>query len=193
MKVVLAVVVVLGLIPVLVAELMPTITNGHGPRSKSRDNIRTMLTLMIGRRSESPAGWPAYTGKNFILSLVATNQLDRRNERNLEVLWPPRLLKQFEALPPDAYDEVTKANLKSRRFPHLTGYAGRCTPITAEEERSGTPLIADLTHPDGVIIGYSNGAVRLLEWDELDMAPPQGPLVIGPRSRHPVLRMLSDE
>jgi hypothetical protein len=193
MKAFVGVVVVLGLLVVLVAALVPTIHNGHEPRSKSKDNIRTMLTLMIGRRAEKPGGWPAYTGKNFILSLVATNQLDRRNKHNLEVLWPPRMSEASERLPPDAYAEVTKASLKTRRFPHLTGYAGRCTPITPEEEKRGTPLIADLTHPDGVIIGYSNGAVRFLEWEDLDMAPPEGPLIIGPKSKHPILRLLSDE
>ncbi len=191
-------VILVGLAALFLIALMPRVSKPH-LRSPARDNIRTMLVFMIGRRAEKvTGGWPAYSGKNFVLSLVATNQLDRRNAQNLEVLFPPSMREQFEALDLDEYKQVTKANLQTRRFPHLTGYAGRRNAdpefaMNAEREKRGVVLIADLTHPDGILVGMSNGAVYLMEWEDLDLPPPSGPVVVGPKAQHPMLRALSNE
>ena len=173
---------------------------GGGPsdrRLKSQDNIKSMITLMLVRRV-SRDGWPQYDGRNFILSLVATRQLDARKATNLELLWPPSMLDRFLELDVSEYKKVTKKSLRTRRFPHLTGYAGRRNTdedavVTREQEAAGTPLIADLTHPDGVIFGFSSGAVRFMTWAELDMKPPEGPVVVGPMASNPLLRLLSNE
>ena len=190
---------VLLVIVAVVVVLTPTIQCGESRKSVEVDNLRSIVVLMISRRTRPDGyGYPAFSGKNFILSLVATGQLDRRNPTNLEVLWPPSQLSKFRALPDDAYAAVTKESLGERRFAHLTGYVGRRNAdedarIIVQNEKLGTPLVADVSQPDGVIIGWSNGAVRLHDWEELGMEPPDGPVVVGLKSEHPILRLLSDE
>ncbi len=195
---------VLAVLAVSVAFLMPSrVENGHrSARTKSKDNVRTMITMMISRATETESAWksawPGYSGKNFILSLVATGQLDRRNPRNLGILFPPRMRAQFEALDLSEYEKVTLDSLKTQRFPHLTGYVGRrnLDPEFVLNEKwlkLGTPLVADLSDPDGIVIGWTNGSSRFMSWEALEMEPPDGPVVVGAEAQHPLLRMLSDE
>jgi prepilin-type N-terminal cleavage/methylation domain-containing protein len=182
--------VVMGIISVLVSMvvvLIPTIQE-RSRQTKSKDNVRTMITLMIGRRSEKVSGgWPRYSGKNFVLSLVATNQLDRRNQQNLEVLFSPGdSLYTMEDVDPDRYKDVTKSALKNDTdFHELTSYAGRRNSsndrehvITPDDEKRGVMIICDdddgpLHHPDGIVAGYTNGSVRFLEWEDLDIPVPE--------------------
>lgn len=195
---VLLIVALLGVGVLAVPVLMPTIDmDGHSSRSKSADNMKALLTLMIAARS-TPADYPSLNGRSFILALVANGQLDAGDPEALEVLWPPRLTEQFQKLDPHAYEQVTLESLKTRRFPHLTGYAGRrnAEPDFAMNEafeKRGTPLIADLTDPDGILLGFSNGHVGFMSWEGLAMEAPVGPVVVGPKATSPYLRMLSSE
>ena len=181
--------VVMGIISVLVSMVVVLIPNiqERGRRTKSKDNVRSMITLMIARRTErTSGGFPPYNGKNFVLSLVATNQLDRRNPQNLEILFSPGdTLYSLEKIDVERYKDVTKKVLKSggSDFHEMTSYAGRRNAdreflITPDQEKMGTMMICDdddgpLHHPDGLIAGYTNGGARFLEWEDLDVMPPE--------------------
>ena len=176
----------------------PRLAREHSDIVRSKDNIRSLLILHVARGTQASDGpRPRLHGKNFILSLVATDALDRRNPKDLDMLWPPSM-PGLEALDIAAYDAVTLDSLRTRRFPHLTGYAGPRQgvdphAVTAKQEGQGTPLIADLTLSGGIIIGWSNGTVTYLELDEGEPTHPDGRLVVGPQAKNDVLRMLSDE
>lgn len=165
-------------------------------RTKSEDNIRSMITLMVGSGRSTPDDYPRLSGRNSILSFVASGQWKPSNLRDLEVLWPPSIVEQSRKIDPRAYEQVTWASLKTRRFPHLTGYAGPSkseSPTFPHDGEMGTPWVADLTDPDGIIVGFSSGSVRFMTWEELGVDPPEGPVVVGPKAKHPLLRALSSE
>ena len=110
----------------LIAKLHASIKN-RKQIEYSKDNLRTIVTLMIARRAgRATLGWPPYSGKNFVLSLVATNQIDQRNPRNLEILFSPAdKTLSFAKLGPDPYKEITKKSLKAGMdFHAFTSYAG---------------------------------------------------------------------
>jgi len=182
--------VVMGIISVLVSMVVVLIPNiqEQSRRTKSKDNVRTMITLMIGRRTAKVSGgYPPYNGKNFVLSLVATGQLDRRNKQNLEVLFSPGdQLYTMEKVDLDRYKDVKKSALKQDAdFHELTSYAGRRNRdpehlITSDQEKQGTMMICDdddgaLHHSDGIVTGWTNGSTRFMEWEELDMLAPEDP------------------
>jgi len=180
--------VVMGIISVLVSMVVVLIpmVQEKSRQTKSTDNVHSMVTLMVSRRT-SRGGWPRYSGKNFVLSLVATNQLDRRKKMNLEVLFSPGdVLYKLDDVDLDRYKDITKKALKNGTdFHELTSYAGRRNAerdflITPDQESLSTIIICDdddgpLHHPNGIVAGYSNGAARFLEWEDLDMSPPEDP------------------
>jgi len=167
---------------------------------KSKDNIRSMITLMIARRTErTTGGYPPYSGKNFVLSLVATNQLDRRNDQNMEILFSPGDKNlSLEKADKKLYKEINKKALKrGDDFSTLTSYAGRRNAdmeflITPSQEKMGTPMIADLSFPDVAIVGFSNGAVREMTRKELGLEK-DDPIAVGDESKSVLLQKLSDQ
>ena len=182
--------VVMGIISVLVSMvvvIIPTIQE-KARQTKSKDNVRSLATLMLSRRTERvTGGWPRYSGKNFVLSTVAFNLVDARNKQNLEIFFSPGDEEYtLDDVNPDRYKEVTKDSLKRQEdFHELTSYAGRRNGdkefrITPNQEKQGTMIICDdddgpLHHPDGIVAAYSNGSVRFMPWDEMDMRPPENP------------------
>ena len=177
--------VVMGIISVLVSMVVVIIpmVQERSSRTKSTDNVKQMVTLMIARKTSR--GWPRYNGKNSVLSLVATNQIDRRKKMNLEILFSPGdRLYSIEDVDIDRYKDITKKALKNGTdFHELTSYAGRRNAerdflITPDQESMGTMLVCDdddgpLHHSAGIVAGYSNGAARFLEWEDLDLSPPE--------------------
>ncbi len=187
---VVAVSVTLGM---MTLALIPMTSPDHerGPK----DDIRLIVTFMIARRTGgADRVWPAYNGKNFVLSVVATNDLDRRRRENLELLFPRSGYPEGLAL--DAYDDVNKSSLRTRRFPRLTEIAGRRNThpmyrITEHDEKHGTPIMA-VRVSDGVIIGYSSGEVRLHDRSELELGADE-PIHFGDKAKSDLLRCLSEE
>lgn len=182
--------VVMGIISVLVSMVVVLIPNiqEQSKRTKSKDNVRSMIIMMVGRRTAKVSGgYPPYNGKNFVLSLVATGQIDRRQVQNLEILFSPGdTTYTTERVDMERYKDVKKAALKQGAdFHELTSYAGRRNAedghlVTSDQEKMGTMLICDdddgpLHHSDGIVTGWSNGAVRFMEWEELDMLGPEDP------------------
>jgi prepilin-type N-terminal cleavage/methylation domain-containing protein len=203
--------VVMGIISVLVSMVVVLIPNlqERSRQTKSKDNVKNMVTMMLGRRTQkTTGGWPPYSGKNFVLSLVATRQIDIRNPQNLETLFSPGdAVFTLERTDKDRYKDVTKDALKNGTdFHELTSYAGRRNGpndreylITPDQEKIGTIIICDddegpLHHPDGIVAGYTNAAVRFLEWEELDMLPPEDAdnpdEFLGDAASHPMLQAM---
>jgi hypothetical protein len=163
----------------------------------SREQMRYLLKLFLSTPRSAPgAPWPALDGKNFLLWIVAVDQLDRTTDGTLRQLFSPA---DRQCVYPGlaAYAAVTHESLRTTRHPRLTSYAGRRNAqrehsITAAELAEGAALIADLSFHDGALIGYSDGSVRWLTRRELCLGP-HDPIVAGDASRSPLLRRLSSE
>lgn len=78
----------------------------------------------------------------------------------------------------------------------LTSYAGRRNAeaghsLTAESLRSNPAVMADISFPGGVILGFSDGSVRWVTATELGLPADQA-IVVGDASAVESLRHLSD-
>jgi hypothetical protein len=183
------VVVVIKLLVALVITLLPRVSESSR-RVQSINNVRNLLDLTIMRQIRR--GWPHYDGKNFVLHVVAAGDIDVRNRQLLEVFFSPGdTLYSLGRVDVERYKEINVTSLKHGDFHELTSYAGRRNAdkefvITADQEARGVPVICDdddgpLHHRDGIIVGYTNRSVRLMEWEELGIEPPD------PRDPEPFL------
>ncbi len=170
-------------------------------RRKSKDNVHSLLMHYIAGGAGLERPWPAYSGKALVLWLVAANLLDRRDPKQLEALFSPsdgaRSLAKAGGV--EAYAQVTLESLKTAdpRRGVLTSYVGRRNAerahvITRALESPGVPVIADLSFPDGAIIGYTSGEAKWLTREELGLGP-NDPIVAGDASKSPILRHLSSD
>jgi hypothetical protein len=132
--------------------------------------------------------WPGFNGKSLILWLVAKNYIDKREPKNLEILFSPGDdATGLEDVGAKAYDEVTLAALQSEGpdWSKLTSYAGRRNKeqghrLSSDDLSKGSIVICDddiggLHHPKGLVIGHTNARVFFAEWSDLNMAEPQDP------------------
>ena len=181
------VLVVMGIIVVLmgmVAVLVPTVQE-KGKQTDSMNNVRNMAQIMTERSIGK--GWPKLSGKNFILSLVAKNVIDPDNPDNLRVYFSPGD-PQYKLDETDAsrYKEITMQTLKAQNdYRELTSYAARRNAdpehmLTSNKLRKVVPIICDdddgpCHHVDGLVIAYSDGKAKFVEWEELGMDPPEDP------------------
>ncbi|MHC5009987.1 MAG: type II secretion system protein [Planctomycetota bacterium] len=202
--------VVMGIIVVLVGMVAVVVPRAQEARKRtvSINNVRNMVQLMTARNANGKP-WPPYDGKNFVLSLVAYGEVDRRNPDNLTVFFSPGDgLYTLEKATPERYTEITKAALKQGTdFHELTSYAGRRNldrdyQITPDRESMGVPIVCDdddgaLHHPQGLVIGYTNGSVKFVEWEDMDMLEPEDKNnpepFLGERAEVELLRGLSSE
>jgi|GEM_PF-4069980 len=166
-------------------------------QESSREQLKYLLYLY--RSYKPPAGrpqHPALDGKRFVLFLVAVNQVERTNAGSLQMLLSPAdKALAFPGMEP--YAAVTLEALAQRSFPALTSYAGRrnavkelaITPTSAPDK---TALLADLSFPDGALVGFLDGKVRYLNRQALGLGPTD-PIVAGATSKSPLLQTLSAE
>ncbi len=78
----------------------------------------------------------------------------------------------------------------------LTSYAGRRNDekehiLSSAEQMANAPIIADLSFPGGLVLGYCGGAARWVSAEELGL-PPDQPIVVGDASPIEMLKHLSD-
>ena len=158
-------------------------------RTASEDNLRTILWGLRNSDGEIPPEVLRHTGRNFILTTVASGAVDPMREGALDVLWPPGA----DVPSRDAYRELTWEGLERRRWPHLTGYAGPSGLPPGPDAPEDRPLIADLTLDDGILVGFARGIVRFFTWDDLGIDPPGGAPRVGREATHPILRALSND
>lgn len=184
--------VVMAIISVLVSMvvfIVPMIQE-KTKQTKSVDNVRGMLQYFIGAGVGLEKQWPKLNGKNFVLWLVATNKIDRRDDKQLMILFSPGDTNYtFEGAGGiKAYETLTLQTLNTENSDvlKLTSYAGRRNKekehaLTADELSKNAILICDdddgpLHHKGGIVIGYSGGAARFVEWSDLpNMTPPANP------------------
>lgn len=184
--------VVMGIISVLVSMVVVVIPMimERANRTKSSDNVGAMLKMMVTRATESTRSkWAPYSGKNFVLSVIANRDINPENSNQLEILFSPGdTYLGLDKVELKRYKEVTHEALKNDTdFHELTSYAGRRNSgadkeylITANKISKGTVLICDdddgpLHHPAGMIIGWSDGNARFTEWSDMGISPPDDP------------------
>ena len=180
--------VVMGIISVLVSMVVVVVPfiREKGKRTKSTDNVRTMILYYTGSGAGLEHSWPGYNGKDFVLWLVATNKISRDDDKQLGILFSPgdenyTFEKAGGRVP---YKDLTKATLGTgnQNLLQLTSYAGRRNKekehiLSAAEQQRNAIIISDdddgdLHHKDGLITGYVGGAASFVEWSDLNMAPP---------------------
>lgn len=154
-------------------------------RVESMNNVRNMAQILTERSFGK--GWPRYSGKNFVLSLVARNIVDPDNPDNLRIFFSPAdVWYALGAVDPARYAEITPQALKEGRdFHELTSYAGRRNAdreymLTANLLRRVVPIICDdddgpLHHRDGLVMAYTDGRAKFVTWDDLGMLEPEDP------------------
>ncbi len=199
--------VVMGIISVLVSMvvvLVPFIQE-RGKRTKSADNVRTLGLYFVGGGAGLEKPWPKYNGKNFVLWLVASNKIDRRDEKQLQILFSPG---DAELVFPGKkeYESLTLESLKNSNpdYLKLTSYAGRRNAerehvLDASEQSKGAPIMCDddtgpLHHKDGLVVGYVNGQAKFVEWADLGIPPPDAKTpegILGDNSPNEDMKHLS--
>ena len=206
------VLVVMGIIVVLmgmVAVVVPRVQE-RGRQTESINNVKQLVTLLAERSINR--GWPRYDGKNFHLSLVASNQISAANSDNLRAFFSPGdELYKLEIAGPERFKDITIQALKAGTdFHDLSSYAGRRNSgvdqehlITPNKLQIVVPVISDdddgpVHHTGGMVIGYSNASVKFKEWaEDLGMTPPENPDMpepfLGDEATVEELRGLSSE
>jgi len=201
--------VVMGIIVVLmgmVAVIVPR-AQEKARQTESINNVRSMAVIFSERSIKRH--WPPYDGKNFVLSLVALDLVDQRNPDNLKIFFSPGdELYTLEKATPERFKDVTKQALQSGAdFHELTSYAGRRNSdrdymITPDRMKMVVPMICDdddgaLHHPDGLVMGYTDGSAKFVEWEDLGMPKPEEPNdpepFLGDNATTDMLRALSSE
>lgn len=163
-------------------------------------NLRDLASLMMSRSDGRVNGkWPPYSGKAFVLALVADGSMHHRNTRALSRLFAPtQRPADFNALLDD-YRRVTAESLRAGMdVRHLTSYAGRRNAeeaygLTQASVDEGAAILADLLSiPGKAIVAFADGGVEILTRKDLGPGP-DDPIVVGDASKSPILRALSDQ
>ena len=182
---ILVVMAIISVLATMVVVMVPKIQE-KARQTKSKANVSDLVKFYQLAEVGLSRPWPGLNGKNFVLWLVASNQIDRRRKQNLEILFSPgdNNYKMADVQEKE-WDAVTLDALKSEGhddFKHLTSYAGRRNRekqhmLTSSELLKGALIICDdddgpLHHANGLVMGWSGGDVRFMEWADLNMGPP---------------------
>ncbi|MFV1959273.1 MAG: type II secretion system protein, partial [Planctomycetota bacterium] len=179
--------VVMSIIAVLAGAVVVVVPLVKERASQTTDinNMRNLVQILADRAMRK--GWPRYDGKNFHLSLVATGEIDPDNPDNLEVYFSPGdTIHSLGQATPSRFKEITLQSLKAGEdFSECTSYAGRRNTereyvITPKRESRGVPVMCNaddgpLQHPAGLVVAYSNSAVKFKDWSELGLPAPEDP------------------
>jgi len=160
--------------------------------TKSKDNIGAMLKCLLSA-GLFPQPMPQFSGRRYVLWLVAADFLDRSDPAQLAILFSPgdreRSLAQAGGIA--AYKDLETYVLRdpAKDVSSLTSYFGRRQPRT--RNTGLTALIADLSFGDVALVGFSDGSVKEMTKADLGLRP-DDPLVAGEASSSPVLREFGD-
>ena len=165
-------------------------------RRRSRENLEYLAKKFVELAKERP--WPRGSGRAFVLSLVASGQLERSDGDLGRLFSPADKTRSLESAGgASAYGAVNRESLSSgMEVEQLTSYVGRRNSekehiITSTEGAAGTPILADLSFDEGVLVGYSNGTVKWHSRAELGVSSGET-ITVGDRSKSPLLRDLGD-
>jgi hypothetical protein len=151
--------------------------------AESLKHLRHMATMLAERSIRKR--WPRYSGKRFVLSLVADRLVDARDPRSLAVFFSPGdEERSVEKATLDAFGGVTAPSLKEGLdCDALTSYAGRRNAdrewmITASKLKVRVPILADLSFEGVVLLALTDGTVRVKTREELGI-PAGVPITVG--------------
>jgi prepilin-type N-terminal cleavage/methylation domain-containing protein len=181
--------VVMGIITLLTSMVVMVIPwiRERGNQTKSKDNVSNLVKLMLDMSMHGKEkGYPVYNGKNFTLSPLAYQVIDVDAPGALEVFFSPSDEHYKLSLVDVAkYRGVTRASLKQGdSYKEYTSYAGRlnreteCRMAPSITSQAGTIMLCDdddgpLHHSSGLIVGFRDGLVQLMDWEDLGMAKPK--------------------
>ena len=182
---ILVVMAIISVLATMVVVVVPMIQE-KAKQTKSKANVGDLVKFYQAAECGLSKPWPGFNGKNFVLWLVAYNHIDRRRTQNLDVLFSPGDTNYTKDKVPDKlWETVTPEALKSEGhedFKQLTSYAGRRNReklhmLTSSELSKGAIILCDdddgpLHHAKGLVVGYSGGDVRFMEWSDLNLPPP---------------------
>lgn len=165
----------------------------RGRRALTRDNLGNLVKAMLARSTDRMQGYPPYTGRAFILSLVADGY--PMDGSSYDVFFSPYDPARLQR-PSDAeYRALTRARLAAGGdFRRFTSYVGPASSLARREGETGRgrPMVADLhSHSHGVMVGFWHGAVEFFDRKALGLGP-DDPFVVGPESKSPILRQLAE-
>lgn len=188
----------LGFVAALVAQAVPDSGGEWAHTTECMNNVRNLSYALADRVPRR--GWPKQGGRNFVLSLMAAGIVDGRNPDNLAIFWCPGAkgwdeLQRFTD--DEAWNAVTRESLRTRRFPHLTSYAGRRNDEPAYALDKVTDpgphvLFGCRHHDDAVILAFTDGKVKYLEWEDLGLDD-EPEILFGDGAPHPWLEALSED
>ena len=200
--------VVMGIIVVLmgmVAVIVPR-AQEKAKQTESINNVRNMAIIFSERSIRKH--WPRYDGKNFVLSLVALKLVDIRNPDNLAIFFSPGdEVYTLELATPERFADVTMPVKSGQDFHELTSYAGRRNEdrdflVTPDRLKMVVPIVCDdddgaLHHPDGLVMGFTDGSAKFVDWEDLGIAEPEDKNnpqpFLGDNAETEKLRALSSE
>ncbi len=164
---------------------------------RSLDNLG-QLASKLAKRGARKGGWPRYSGEPFVLALVLDGELNPYDAKQRRLLFSPTDIVRAAATKPVAYGAVTRASLRdySEKIERLTSYAGRRNGdrehvITSDQMKMGTMILADVSIPGVVLVGYTNGQARRLAYADLDLTQGDfGEELLGDNAAHEGLAKL---
>lgn len=207
---ILVVMAIIAVLATLAIAIIPRIQEG-ARQTKSTDNVKQLVSYYIADGVGVKKSWPGYNGKSFTLWLVAFGKVDKRDDKQLQLFFSPGDEKYGFDQPgtKEAMAALTRDSLRSENpdLWKLTSYAGRRNHtdghrLTSDELSRGAMCLCDdddgaLHHPKGLVIGYTGGSARFVEWDELDMSPPQDTKnpegILGDQSPNKDLQSMSSQ
>jgi hypothetical protein len=163
-------------------------------RAESVETLRRLAALYLESGAGTSRDWPHFTGKRFVLWLVASGRL--APERG-DLLFDARTRAAAFAAAggAEAYRKVSLETLRRTDFDvsRLTSYAGLVNfgdDAHSPKGREKTPILADLSFDGGAVVAFSDGEARWLSRAELGVVGTQ-PVTAGPDGTSPLLRGLS--
>ena len=188
---------VLGVLALMVIMLIPTMDSGRKRgRSPEAENLSSLTMMMLARSLDREQGYPPYSGRAFVLAVIADGIVDPGAPGALDVFFSPKDDSRGPRPFVEEYQALTPARLKAGGdFYRFTSYVGRrnADPDARFTRNSPDgPILADLvSHPHGAYVAFRDGRVEYLKRAELGLGPDE-PMVAGPTSRSPILRLLGD-
>jgi prepilin-type N-terminal cleavage/methylation domain-containing protein len=198
---------IMSLLATMVVVLIPVMTE-RANQAKSRDNVGNLVKMMLVRSQDKGQGYPSYNGKCFVLSPIADGILDPDAPGACEVFFSPGdAYLKLENVDRAKYKEIDSKKLRAGEdFRTLTSYAGRtngvkgCIMTPAVSNEIGTLMICDdddgpIHHAAGLMVGFRDGRVEFLKWEELEMTKPKDPAnpepFLGDSAESPKLKCIS--
>jgi hypothetical protein len=159
--------------------------------TRSLNNLRQMAQLLAFRAPRK--GYPPYTGKRLVVSLIADGVIDVRDLRNVEIFFSPADPdRSAKAVPPERWQAVTRAALDAGLdVDELTSYVGPSVLLGNVPDMQ-TPVLADLHFEDVILVAFAGGWTREMSREDLGLGP-DDPIEVGEAAKSPILRGLSNE